>query len=353
MPALGDLHIDQALTNLTVMYRNENYIADDVLPPLPVSKRSAKYFVYKKEDFLSSSPNDANNRPMSLRSMGAEAAEIDMSMSNSNYYAEEYAYRGLVTDAEVAIADSPLQPDADQAVQLTERLLLDNESVVAAITLGINNYNTANKKLLVAATGTNKGDASWNINNANTSPLTNIKNARVQIIAGIAKDANVIIMGYDSALTLAETQELKTLLQYTNPDMVSGSGLPKTIRGMRTVVGMAQRNFAGEGQPYQGGYIWDATDGAGNYYGAALVAYVAPAPGLRMTSLGYTFKAPDDTTGSRDISVRRWREEKRKGDLIEAAFLRDWRFIGVDGSTNGWQGAGYATAGSLIYGTTL
>ena len=153
-----------------------------------------------------------------------------------------------------------------------------------------------------------------NINNANTSPLTNFKNARTQIIGNIGRDANTIIMGYDSALVLAETTELKTLLQYTNPDMVSGSGLPKTIRGMKTVVGIAQRNGAGEGQPYVGSYVWDASNGTG----AAVVAYVAPNPGLKTVSLGYTFDAPDDTTGQRGISVRRWREDKRKGDMIEA-----------------------------------
>lgn len=352
MPAVGDLHIDQALTNISVMYRNEQYIADDVLPPLPVAKRSDKYFVYRKEDFLSGTPVDVNGRPQTLRAPGSEAAEIDLSLSNTNYFAEEYAIRGLVTDAEVAIADNPIQPDTDQTLQLTERLMIDNEVMAAQMVMGPANYAASNEKLLVAGAGTNKGDSSWNANNANTSPLTNIKNARTQVIAGIAKDANTLIMGYDSALALAETTEVKTLLQYTNPDMVSGSGLPKTIRGMRTIVGMAQRNVGKEGQAYAGGYVWDANNG-GNYVGACVVAYVAPSPNLKMTSLGYTFKAPDDTTGSTEISVRRWREDKRKGDLIEAAMLRDWRFIGVDGSTNGWQGAGLAIAGYLIYGTTL
>lgn len=352
MPALSQIHIDQALTNVSVMYRNATYVADQVLPLLPVAKRSNKYFIYRREDFLSSSPLDANNRPLSLRSPGSEAAEIDMQISNSNYYAEEYAYRGLVTDAEVAVADNPLQPDTDQALQLTERLMIDHEYQTALMALGAGSYAASNKKFLVNAAGTAPGDVSWAKNNANTSPLANIRAARTQIISGIARDANTLIMGYDSALALAETSEVKTLMQYTNPDMVSGQGLPKTIRGLKTVVGIAQRNNAPEGQPYAGAYLWNALD-TGSYYGAALVCYVSPQPGLKTVSLGYTFDAPDDTTGQRGIAVRRWREDKRKGDMIEAAFLRDWRYIAVDGSTNGWQSAGYATAGYLIYGTTL
>ena len=83
MPALSQIHIDQALTNLSVMYRNANYVADQVIPVVPVNKRSNKYFVYRREDYLSSSSLDANNRPMSLRQPGAEAAEIDMQLSNA------------------------------------------------------------------------------------------------------------------------------------------------------------------------------------------------------------------------------------------------------------------------------
>ena len=45
MPAISQIHIDQALTNVSVMYRNQSYVADQVLPSLPVAKRSNKYFV--------------------------------------------------------------------------------------------------------------------------------------------------------------------------------------------------------------------------------------------------------------------------------------------------------------------
>lgn len=47
MPAISQIHIDQALTNISVMYRNASYVADEVFPILPVSKRSNKYFLKK------------------------------------------------------------------------------------------------------------------------------------------------------------------------------------------------------------------------------------------------------------------------------------------------------------------
>ncbi|MDA8088240.1 MAG: hypothetical protein M0Z75_16275, partial [Nitrospiraceae bacterium] len=50
MPPVGQLHIDSALTNLSVRYQNEAMIWPAVLPLIPVNKRSDKYFVYNKAD---------------------------------------------------------------------------------------------------------------------------------------------------------------------------------------------------------------------------------------------------------------------------------------------------------------
>ena len=45
MPTLHDVHIDGPLSNVSIAYKNENYIADQVFPALAVAKKSDKYFV--------------------------------------------------------------------------------------------------------------------------------------------------------------------------------------------------------------------------------------------------------------------------------------------------------------------
>jgi hypothetical protein len=351
MPSLGQIHIDQALTNVSVMYRNMAYVAGDVFPTVPVPKRSDKYFVYDKASFLSGTGLDAQGRPRSLRAPGAEAAEVDYTLSTQAYFAEEYAKRGIVTDAEVAYSDAPLQPETDQTLQLTEQLLIDNEMVVANIAGNTSNYPTANKKQLVSGAGTNPGDSSWNsYAQTNSNPFANIKAAKVQVISQIAKEPNAMFVGLDVARVLIDHPTIKDIVKYTDPETLTPAGLPKVLRGLTIMEGGAQKNTAAEGQPFSGGYIWEAVNGSGTTYnGMALIYHKAPAPGLRMVSFGYTFEGPDDTTGVRGLSVRRWREDKRKGQLVEVSFLRDWRFIAVDGSTNGWASAGLATGGYLIY----
>lgn len=338
MPPIGQVHIDQALTNISVMYRNQTYVGDQVFPIVPVSKRSDKYFLYRKEDFLTPSSTSGTGALASIRRPGSEAAEIDYSVSTASYFAEEYAYRGLVTDAEASAADNPMQPDMDQTVQLTERLMLDNETSVAATVCKRANYPASNKvALTTGGTGT-----SWaQYGSTNSVPFTDIKNGKLAVIKGIAREANAFLLGVDTARTLADHPNVKDLVKYVHQDALTTSGLPKVLRGMTVIEGATQKNTAAEGGSYSGANVWQADDGSG----MALIFYANPNPSLRSVSLGYTFEAPDDATGARGYAVRRWREEKRKGSMIEVAFLRDWRIIAVDGS-------GLALGGYLITSAT-
>src|SRR2546423_2543198 len=325
MPSLAQIHIDQALTNISVMYRNQSYVADEVFPVVPVSKRSNKYFLFKKEDFLTPSPASGSGALASIRRPGSEAAEVDYSVSTASYFAEEYAYRGLVADAETSASDNPLQPDIDQTVQLTERLMLDNEISVAGLACKRANYPSSNK---VALTGGGTGTSWAQYASANSAPFTDIKNGKLAGVKGIAREAHAMLLGVDSARTLADHPNVKDLVKYVHQDALTTSGLPKVLRGMAIIEGATQKNTAAEGATYSGANIWQADAATA----MALIFYRNPNPSLRAVSFGYTFEAPDDATSARGYAVRRWREEKRKGSMIEVAFLRDWRIIAVDGS---------------------
>ncbi len=322
---------------ITVGYRNSAYVADTVLPVVPVNKRSNKYFLYRREDFLSPSPSSGTGLA-SLRRPGTEAAELDYTLSTQNYSAEEYAYRGFVADAEAAASDNPLQADMDQSVQLTERLMLDNEIAAASLVCKRANYPVSNKvALTTGGTGT-----SWaQYASANSAPFTDLKNGKLAVIRGIAREPNTLLISVDAARTLADHPNVKDLVKYTHQDALTISGLPKVMRGLIVIEGATQRNTAVEGAGYSAGNVWQADDGTA----LALIYYRPDTPTLRTVSLGYTFEAPDDATGARGVAVRRWREERRKGTMLEAAFLRDWRLVAVDGS-------GLALGGYLITGAT-
>ena len=44
-PTVGDVHVERPLSNISVAYRNPEYIFDQIFPTVSVQKKSDVYFV--------------------------------------------------------------------------------------------------------------------------------------------------------------------------------------------------------------------------------------------------------------------------------------------------------------------
>ena len=51
-PTYQQVHTDTALTNISIAYRNTEFIATQLFPMVPVNKISGKYYIYTKADWL-------------------------------------------------------------------------------------------------------------------------------------------------------------------------------------------------------------------------------------------------------------------------------------------------------------
>ena len=51
-PTVREVHIDQALTNISLKYQNADLIAERIFPVVPVQKDSNLIFKYGKQDFV-------------------------------------------------------------------------------------------------------------------------------------------------------------------------------------------------------------------------------------------------------------------------------------------------------------
>ncbi len=351
MPELSEIHIDVALTNLSVAYTNEDYVADKVFPVVPVEKRSDRYFLYSKDAFLRSSGTDKQGKPGSVRRPGTRSTEIMFDVSTNPFYCEQLARNYALTDAEMRLADAPLQPSIDATLALTEMITLDNEVAVASKAMKRTHYATSNRAQLVT------GTTSWAQNSQTSGSYTSfpissdIPKAKKAVISSLVRSATHMLLNYNAAVTLSQNWEYLDKIKYVSREGLTASGLAPVIGGLSIVEARTQRATTPENTtPVATGFVWADDQGQD----AALVYYKpSAAPSLKMVALGLTFDAPDDSLYARGILVKRWREEWIDAERIEVRTTRDWRFVATDGSTNGDNANGYATAAYLISGCTL
>ena len=111
MPTAPEVHIDAALTNVAVVYKNPAFIADLIAPPVLVRKQSDKYFIFD-------AGREAMRPTPDRRAPGAVANEVDFSLSTDTYYCDGHALTSPITDEERENADPVIQPALDRTQSL-------------------------------------------------------------------------------------------------------------------------------------------------------------------------------------------------------------------------------------------
>lgn len=280
------VHIDAALSNLSVKYTNHNLIGEEVAKVLMVAKESDKYYTYGKQSF---------KRIPTHRIDGAEANEIHQKYTNEPYSCQEHALRDIVTDKIRQNADQPLNPELDATELTTDLILLELENEVQTAMRTSANYTNSNTTTLSSTT-------QWS-DYVNSVPLTNIKDAKASVRKLIGKEANCIILSGDVAETLSLHPDIKELRKYTDSNLLTDAGLPPKILGLKVIEGKATEDVAYSGLTASMSYLWGKD---------AIVCYI-PEGGIQQKMI-----APWITIRVKGYrNTRKWREEKRKGDMVE------------------------------------
>lgn len=170
-------HIDVALSNFAVQYRNPAYVADQVFTRVPVQRQSDKYWRFGKEN-LQALIDD-------LRAPGAAAQRIIQTLSADSYFADDHALERLITDEERSNFDAG---DVEQwaAQTLTDKLLLRKEKLFAAL---------VTDPAQVTQNTTLSGTAQWS-DFANSKPTEDIQAGQETIAKNAGVRANTLIIGF-------------------------------------------------------------------------------------------------------------------------------------------------------------
>jgi len=312
-PSINSVHVDAILTNISVAYlqKQDNFIADKVFPIVPVDKKSDKFFVYTKNDWF----RDEAQR----RADATESAGSGYNLSTGTYSAEVYAFHKDVGDQTVANADAPLNPLREATEFVTQRLLLRRELQFVSdfFTTGV----WADDVTGVAGSPSSGETKQWS-DYTSSDPIDDIEEAKSEVLSNTGMEPNTLVLGYEVFRQLKNHPDLVDRIKYTSSQTITQDMLARMFDLDRVLVAKAVKATNKEG----------ASEAYSYAYGkAALLAHVAPNPGLMTPSAGYHFSWTGVSGGiGSTIGVSSFRMESLKAERVEAEMSFDNKVIGAD-----------------------
>lgn len=175
--------IQPRLTAITLAYRNERLVADDVLPRIPVDSEVFKYSQYAK--------GDAFTVPDTRVGRKGDVNEIDWSASEQTSATSDYGLEDAIPYFDILAAQGaqktqgvmPIDPQARSTELLTDLIALDREVRVANLVTNANSFASANKVTL-------SGTSQWS-DFTNSDPIGAILGA----MDGILIRPNKLVLG--------------------------------------------------------------------------------------------------------------------------------------------------------------
>lgn len=131
------VHINAAMTDVSLAYSNDGFLADQLVPVIPVEKRSDSFYVYSRRDVA--------HVPRTLMGPSTPAPTGTHSESTGTYIVKDYGRKQIVSRAMQGNADPGLDPLQDANLQNMQELMLERESRAASLLCTSSNYgsNTA------------------------------------------------------------------------------------------------------------------------------------------------------------------------------------------------------------------
>lgn len=300
MPEPRTLHVDAALTDYSVKYKNEQAIWPLVMPIIKVSKRSDRFYRYNRADSYRRHDDSVGPR--------SNANEIDWGVTTDNYSVRDRAFADYVAQEEIDNADAGIRPIIDTVDFLNVQLEIAQESRVAGIVFAPTSYPAGNRLTL-------SGTAQWS--GPADDPIRNIMDA----VEGCFIRANTLVFGAEAWAVFRRLPEVLDAIRGFGVTPRGGIATVEDVIQLcevdRVLVGRMRIITSRKGQTDTFGRIWGR-------HCAAL--YVDPSPGLKSITFGATFSEMSK-------AIMRGFDEKKgaKGAVyLKAAWNSDEKIIASD-----------------------
>jgi hypothetical protein len=286
MPEVSQVHINVALTNVSLGFRNPAFISDLVAPPVAVRKQQDRYFIYDSAREAFRSTNDR-------RAPGAVANEVDFALSSDSYYCEDHALVSVIPDEERENADPVIQPDIDRTEFLTDKIDLNKEIELANI----------------VAT------------DSDSNPIVAIETARAEIVEACQVLPNTLVLPFEVFAKVRTHTKVLEALQYTVRGLPGTDVLAELFGVEKVLVPRAVKNTAAPGQAATISSVWGKN---------AFLCQVPNRAGLKTVAFAYSFTWTSAPGAVQGRLVETWRENARKSDIIRVQRYYDQKVVASD-----------------------
>lgn len=303
-PGASDVHIDRALTNMSLMFLQQarNFVGMSVFPIVRVGKQTDKYFTFDRNDFYRDS--------MQRRAPATESAGGGYTQSSDSYACDVWALHKDIPDQVRANTDDPLNPDRNATQYLTHQALLRNE------------VQWASDYFTTSVWTTDVTPANLWSDYTSSDPIGDIRAGKRTVLASTGFEPNTLTLGYDVYLKLQDHPDVVDRYKYTSAQNITPEMLAALFEVERVLVCKAVKATNKEGETAAYGFV------QGKH---ALLTYSPPAAAIEVPSAGYTFLWTGISDGlGTEVAVSRFRMEHLKADRAEIEMAWDNKKTSAD-----------------------
>jgi hypothetical protein len=312
-PLPSDVHVDAALTNLSLAYMQDEtrFIADRVFTPVPVDKQSDKYFVWSREEIYRDS--------MEKRAPGNESAGSGFSVSTDTYYSEQWALHKDVPEQLIANADPAADPVAAANRYLAQQAMIRKEREFATTAFATSIWTTDWAGVSASPTT----DEFLQFDQSGSDPIETVLAAKDAVALLTGYDPVALVVGVDVHRTLKTHSVIKDAVKYTQRAVIRNEMIAELFEVDDYLVSRAVYNTAADGDTASYSFALNPK--------AMLLVYRTPTPAINEPSAGYTFSWTG-LMGANAIGgrVKRYTMEHLASDRVEIDLHFDMKVTAAD-----------------------
>ncbi len=292
------------LQNISIAFKNEEYIADRVFPILDGADPKAKITVYNKADWFRDEAG--------IRAAGTRANRGGYKIDEVSVATKEWAFAKEVTDEDRRFSKlknaPPLKPDEDGIAFASDVVDRKKEVRVSSLITG-GTWVDGN-------VGGEDTEGLWSPAGATNTFLADITKAKKAIKSNTGKKPNVLVIDEATYLAVKECEAITEKIKYTQRAVLTSDLLAAILELDEVLVGGAIKNTAKEtkaGTEFTGANIWEVNAGKG----MGFLFHRPKVLGLKVATAGMQVRIAYEDGQPRRVTT--WREPAEHQDVYEVA----------------------------------